>query len=404
VTVQIHGERSSPGLDRQTQYLRIETIGRKSGKRHHVLLRFITIGEKILVFPQNQGKQDWVSNLRANPKVKLYTESGIFTCNAETRRINGTDDPILMVFTRKYGREVVNQRYKGQRTYVELDCTEAETGNLDDLVYDDLQAAFDGIAEHYDRHILGNPINTWLRNVSVDLLQQVFRPGSTVLEIGCGTGTETLQLARHGVKVLACDISGRMLEVLKRKAKLEGLDDRVFTLHCRADGLKKGVYSSGFDKFDGAYSTYGAINTEPRLDDLFRDLHDLLKEDGILVLGVWNKYCLYETLGYMLRGKPSLAFARLRNPVPIGRSRFCVASNAYSTASLGKHVASFFKLKSILGVVIILPPSNLTRYLPRGRWLTFFKRLDLRLGRIFPFNHLGDHFLAVYTARGETQN
>jgi deazaflavin-dependent oxidoreductase (nitroreductase family) len=391
-------------LKRQTQYLRIETVGRKSGKRHQVLLRFITIGEKILVFPQNQGKQDWVSNLTANPKAKLYAESGSFTCNAKTRRIKGTDDPVLLGFIRKYGREVVNQRYRGQGTYVELDCTEAEKGNVDDIVYDDLEAAFNGVAEHYDQHILGNPINTWLRNVSIGTLQRLFRPGSTVLEIGCGTGTETLKLARHGVKVLACDISRKMLEVLERKAKLEGLDDRVFTLHCRADGLKKGVYSCGFDKFDGAYSTYGAINTEPRLHDLFRDLHDLLNEDGILVLGVWNKYCLYETLGYLFRGKPGLAFARLRNPVPIGRSRFCVASNAYSIASLGKHLASLFKLESILGVVIILPPSNLTRYLPRGRWLTFFKRLDLHLGRIFPFNRLGDHFLAVYTAKGEIQN
>ena len=386
-------------MNRQTQYLRIETIGRRTGKPHHVLLRFIAIGDKILVFPQNHGKQDWVSNLRANPKVKLYTESGIFTSNAKARRISGANDPILQVFTRKYGRDIVSQRYWGQETYVEIDCMKAEESMLDEIVYDDLQAAFDGVAEHYDQHILGNPINTWLRSVSVGTLQQLFKPGSTVLEIGCGTGTETLKLARNGVKVLACDISGKMLEVLARKAKEEGLDSRVFTLHCRAAGLKKGIRSLGFDKFDGAYSTYGAINTEPRLDDLFRDLHDLLKEDGVLVLGVWNKYCLYETLGYLLRGRPGLAFARLRNPVPIGKSRFCVASNAYSIASLGKHSASYFKLRSVLGVVIILPPSNLIRYLPKGRWLTFFKMLDLHLGRAFPFNRLGDHFLAVYSAR-----
>jgi deazaflavin-dependent oxidoreductase (nitroreductase family) len=391
-------------LNRQSQYIRIETVGRKTGKGHQVLLRFITIGDKILVFPQNQGNQDWVSNLRANPKVKLYTETGIFTSNAKTRRIRGTNDPILQVFTRKYGREIVGQRYCGQEIYVELACTEAEEGNLDDIVYDDLQAAFDGVAEHYDQHILGNPINTWLRNISVGTLQQLFKPGSTVLEIGCGTGTETLKLARQGVTVLACDISGKMLEVLARKAKLEGLNNRIFTLHSRAGGLRKGILSLGFDKFDGAYSTYGAINTEPRLDDLFRDLHDLLKEDGILVLGVWNKYCLYETLGYLLRGRPAMAFARLRNPVPIGKSRFCVASNAYSIASLGKHAATYFKLRSILGVVIILPPSNLTRYLPKGRWLTLVKRLDLYLGRTFPFNRLGDHFLAIYTARVGIQN
>ncbi len=349
-------------MNRQGQYIRIETIGRKSGKPHQVLLRFITIRDKILVFPQNQGKQDWVSNLRANPMVKLYTESGIFAGNTKVRTISSKNDPILQAFTRKYGREIVAQRYWGQETYVELDCTETESGSLDDIVYDDLQAAFDGVAEHYDQHILGNPINTWLRNVSVGTLQQLFKPGSTVLEIGCGTGTETLKLAKHGVTVLACDISGKMLEILARKAKLEGLNNRVFTLHCRADGLRKGIHSLGFDKFDGAYSTYGAINTEPRLGELFR------------------------------------------NPVPIGKSRFCVASNAYSVASLGKYAVSYFRLKSILGVVIILPPSNLTRYLPKGRWLTFFKRLDLHLGRTFPFNRLGDHFLAVYTSKGGIRN
>ena len=365
------------------------------------MLRFVTMGEKIIIFPLNAGRQDWLSNLKANPKVKLYTERGIFSCIAQTRRITDVNDPLLAVFTRKYGRQIVSERYRGQHIYIELQVTKVETGKLDQIIYDDLEAAFDGVAKHYDQHILGNPINTWLRYVSVGMLKQLFKPGSVVLEVGCGTGTETLSLARHGITVLASDISGRMLEVLEEKARREGLPDRIITLHCRAAELKDKVNALGFDKIDGAYSTYGAINTEPKLDDLFRGLHSLLKEEGILVLGVWNKYSIYELLGYLLRGRPGLAFARLRNPVPIGRSRFCVASNAYSVASLDEHVGPFFKLKSIFGVVILLPPSNLIRYLPRGRWLAFYRRLDLQLGRVFPFNRMGDHFLAVYVARGD---
>ena len=384
------------------EYLRLETIGRKSLQPHQVLLRFITVGQTIIVFPQNTGKQDWITNLRANPNTKVHTESGIFSTIAKTRRISGTNDPILSVFARKYGMPIVGQRYWGQNTYVELRVTSVEKGSLNTIIYDDLETAFDGVAASYDRHIFGNPINSWLRSVSIRTLRTHFAPGNVVLEIGCGTGTETLSLARQGVTVLACDISKRMLDVLSRKAREEGLQERIVPIHCRADQLKERVHELGFAKIDGAYSTYGAINTEPRLKQLFRDLHDLLKPNGILILGVWNKFCLYEIVGYLLRGKPTLAFARLRNPVPIGRSRFCIKSNAYSVATLSKQVNPAFDLESVFGVVILLPPSNLTRYLPRGKMLGSVKNLDLHLGKIFPFNRLGDHFLAVYTAREPT--
>jgi len=358
------------------------------------------MGETIIVFPQNVGRQDWVYNLKTRPEVKAYAQKNVFSATAHLRTITGTRDPILSIFTRKYGTHIVRQRYWGQRTYVELTIRSVDRGSLNDFIYSDLEAAFDGVAEEYDRHIFGNPINTWLRNVSVRTLKQHFPPGSVVLEIGCGTGTETLSLARYGVTVLAFDISARMLNVLSRKAQREGLQSRVVTIHCHPDELKSRVRALGYYKIDGAYSTYGAVNTEPRLNHLFLELHDLLQDHGVLVLGVWNKFCLYETIGYLLRGKPQLAFARLRNPVPIGRSRFCVKSNAYSVRSLSKHVGPLFRLDEVFGVVIFLPPSNLTRYLPRGKLLDSVKKIDLHVGRTFPFNRLGDHFLAVYSSRG----
>jgi deazaflavin-dependent oxidoreductase (nitroreductase family) len=396
LNTQLHQTYFEP--DQEKEYLRLETIGRRSRAPHSVLVRFVTVGSKIIVFPQNAGKQDWLLNLTANPDVKMFKDTSGFSARAQLRTISGIDDPVLKIFTRKYGIQTVRQRYWGQHRYVELQITNGETLALDQLVYDDLEAAFDGVAETYDRHIFENPINTWLRSISVRVLKQHFAPGDVVLELGCGTGTETLSLAEHGVTVLACDISGKMLRVLERKAKLEGLQEHVLTIHCRAGDLKDRLHALGFDKIDGAYSTYGAINTEPRLDNLFRDLRDLLGPGKPLILGVWNRYCLYEIAGYILRGRPRLAFARLRNPVPIGRSRFCVSSNAYSVASLNQYLELSFKLKSVHGVVILLPPSNLTRYLPKGKWLGLLKTLDLQLGRTFPFNRLGDHFLAVYTA------
>ena len=113
-------------------------------------------------------------------------------------------------------------------------------------------------------------------------------------------------------------------------------------------------------------------------------------------MGVWNRYCLYEIVGYSLRLRPSMAVARLRNPVPVGKSRFCITSYAYTVGSLKAPLAKLFSLKKIFGVEILLPASNLTRYLPPEPLLSMVKRIDIALESGFPWNRLGDHFLAVY--------
>lgn len=380
------------------QYVRIETQGRRTGRSHQVLVRYITTDSKVVIFPENVLRKDWVANVLSNPEIRLHTEQGIFEGSATLKQVKGLGDPLLKIFTRKYGIQPVKERYWGQLRYVEVELSGAPNPvDFYELIYGDLEAAFDGVAEDYDQHIFGNPMNVWLRDVSVGVMKELFKPGEVVLEIGCGTGTETLRLAAEGVMVLASDISSKMLMVLERKAKARGLSDNVIPIHSRPYQLRGRLASLGFRELDGAYSTYGAINTEPKLKTLFQDLHGLLRPEGTFVAGVWNKYYLYEIFGYTLRMKPSLALARLRNPVPVGRSRFCVSTNSYSVRSLSRLLGRYFKLRHVYGVEIFLPPSNLTRYLPPEPLLDLVKRLDLVLGRHFPWNRLGDHFLAVYT-------
>jgi len=378
------------------EYLRLRTIGRRTGEPHDVIVRFLTTDGRIVIFPQNTGRQDWVSNLQANPKAELFSTSFSVQGTARVKEITGLRDPLLSAFTRKYGERDVRKRYWGQHRYVEIEIS-SRSSSLDyvQLVYAELEAAFDGVAENYDHHIMDNEMNLWLRNRSVALLTRSFRPGETVLEIGCGTGTETLSLARHGVTVIASDISSKMLRVLSRKASESGLDGRVKTLHARPYELKEKLKLMGLAEIDGAYSTYGAINTDPTLPHLFADLASMIRPKGALVLGVWNKYCLSEILGYALRMKPSMAAARMRNPVPVGKSRFCIASNAYTVGSMKSLMNGLFEVKSVLGVEIFLPPSNLVHYLPPRPLTGMLKRLDVGLEAHYPWNRLGDHFLLL---------
>ncbi len=379
------------------EFLRLETTGRKTGRAHTVLLRFVTYGDRIVVFPARDSTQDWLLNLLSSPKVKVHFGGRVMEGTASTADTKGLNDPILSVFTRKYGDRIVRSTYWGQTMYVQVSLgSQLSTESFSELVYADLEAAFDGVAEDYDRHIFGNTINVWLRNRSVGLMSKLFKPGQTILEVGCGTGTETLSLAKQGVRVVATDISSKMLEVLEKKASTAGLSDMVVPIHARPYALAEKLAERGVTQVDGAYSTYGAINTDPRLADFFANLHKLVKEDGKLILGVWNKYCAFEMVGYLLRANPTMASARLKNPVPVGKSRFCVATNAFSVGELSILIGRYFRLRTAYGVGIVLPPSNLTKYLPPPPLTAFAKWADISLEGYFPWNRLGDHFLGVY--------
>ncbi len=380
------------------QLVRLETVGRKTGDPHTVLLRYAIIGPNLIVFPEVRSRQDWVLNILTNPQVRVHAEGRVMEGTASIGRIAGKGDPILAVFSRKYGDKVVRDTYWGQTEYVKIHLgIQVSTEDLTDLAYADLEAAFDGVAEQYDHHIFGNPINVWLRNRSISLMLSTFRPGDTVLEVGCGTGTETLSLAKAGLKVIATDLSSKMLGVLDSKAAGAGLQDRIITIHCRPYELGAKLRERGIPGVDGAYSTYGAVNTDPRLHDFARNLSSLLADGGRLVLGVWNRFCLYEMVGYFLKANPSMSVARLRNPVPVGKSRFCVATNSYTVGDLSAILGDRFRLERVWGVGIFLPPSNLTKYMPPGKMSRIVEKTDVALEGRFPWNRLGDHFLAVYS-------
>jgi ubiquinone/menaquinone biosynthesis C-methylase UbiE len=62
-------------------------------------------------------------------------------------------------------------------------------------------------------------------------------PGMRVLDLACGAGRQSIQTARRvgpSGKVLAIDISGSMLEYVRRNAARAGLQN-IETLECSAD-------------------------------------------------------------------------------------------------------------------------------------------------------------------------
>lgn len=65
---------------------------------------------------------------------------------------------------------------------------------------------------------------------TVDRTRQLLRATDTVLELGCGTGTTALKLAPHVARMVATDVSDKMIAIAREKAAAQGCTNAEFTV------------------------------------------------------------------------------------------------------------------------------------------------------------------------------
>lgn len=115
------------------------------------------------------------------------------------------------------------------------------------------------------------------------LLTEVFNKNkvSTVLDFACGTGAQSIGLARNGFKVTAADLDEGMLKVAAQKAKKARLK-----INLRQGNMKSAKYGA----FDAAICIFNAIGHLTRLDCIkfFRNAYKSLNDGGIFVFDILN--------------------------------------------------------------------------------------------------------------------
>lgn len=107
--------------------------------------------------------------------------------------------------------------------------------------------------------------------------------GCTVLDIGCGSGGITLELARNygAAHVVGIDIEAPVLEQAQRRATEQGLADRIEFVR-----VEPGPLPFGDAEFDVVFSKDSMIHI-PDKETLFADIMRLLRPDGWLVASDW---------------------------------------------------------------------------------------------------------------------
>jgi SAM-dependent methyltransferase len=153
---------------------------------------------------------------------------------------------------------------------------------------------FDGHAPFY----MDNPFtkNT-LAEVDFILGELDIPPGGRVLDMGCGTGRHSVELARRSYRVTGVDISAGMLAQAERSAAGAGVqvewikaDATQFTTAIRFD--------AALCLCEGAFGLLGAED-DPLQHDLaiLRAIHDALKTSAPFLLTALNGYRMIRQYG-----------------------------------------------------------------------------------------------------------
>ena len=259
------------------------------------------------------------------------------------------------------------------------------------------QSAFDELATGYDMREAANPIMQLMRARSLATLEATFPQGSSLLDIGCGTGTEAIALTMRGRTVLAVDSSAQMLKVLSERAA--GAGQSVSCRLLRAGDLSVLVDERGEGSFDGAYSSFGALNTEPDLGPSVAALSRLVRPGGRIVLSVMNRWCPAETALLALSGRAGEALRRARPSVRVRIGSTFAEVTYPSWRQLRHALGARFRIITVQALPLLLLPSAWTALAPHPRLYAAMCRLDAMLAPRRPFAWLGDHLLVVAERR-----
>lgn len=126
---------------------------------------------------------------------------------------------------------------------------------------------------------LDNRLRRWLQNPRRILLPHI-REGMTVLDVGCGPGFFSVEMARlvgSSGRVIACDVQEGMLGILRSKIEGTGLEKRITTHKCSPDRIGLS------EKVDFALAFY-MLHELPDQGAFFAEVLSLLRPGGMLLV------------------------------------------------------------------------------------------------------------------------
>lgn len=134
--------------------------------------------------------------------------------------------------------------------------------------------------------------------------------GKRLLEVGCGIGIDTVELAKLGfAEVVGVDLTQAAVELATSRATALGLD-RVRFQRANAEELPFGA-----GDFDVVYS-FGVIHHTPRIESAIGEIERVLKPGGVAWIMIYHSRSLVNALHQLFR-LPYESPRNLRDHCPV---------------------------------------------------------------------------------------
>jgi len=180
-----------------------------------------------------------------------------------------------------------------------------------------------GVCHWWLAYTFDNPVRRLIHKPQ-KILGNYVKEGMTVMDLGCGMGHFSIGMAGlvgSTGKVIAVDLQQKMLDIMSRRSRRAGLDDRIIPHLCRADAID-------IDESVDFILAFWMVHEVPDQNQFFNQLKSLLAAKGKILIaepkmhvtaeGLKRTLDIAQTCGLQCIEKPAISFSHtaLLGPVP----------------------------------------------------------------------------------------
>ncbi len=266
---------------------------------------------------------------------------------------------------------------------------------------------WDTYAGEYATAVAKNPIYQLSKIILYQIIEKYVVPRLqtarnkpiTVLDFNCGTGNDFPYFLSKGWNIVGCDGSIGMLQKAARRFSKFLKTKRIILYQGKAECFHKDSLDNL--KFDLIFSTTGSLsyvddNQFARIHHAFRKI---LTKRGSILTAHLTPFSLGETLFFLLKGHPRMAFRRLKKTLRLEIKGAYYQMHLRSVIRLTHLLRPILPNMKIFPVLVLTPPFQAG--FNGGKFLNAFRIIETKSLRMPPLSVIADQVAILYRNQGD---